>query len=34
MGKEEFYAKIERAEKQQGKSFASVEEIDEYIRSL
>ncbi len=34
MSKEEFYAKIERAEKQQGKSFASVEELDKYIRSI
>lgn len=34
MSKEEFYAKIERAEKQPGKSFASVEELDKYIRSL
>ncbi|MBQ2338825.1 MAG: hypothetical protein II384_06890 [Prevotella sp.] len=34
MSKEEFYAKIERAEKQPGKSFASVEELDKYIRSI
>lgn len=34
MSKEEFFAKIERAEKQQGRSFASVDELDEYIRSL
>jgi hypothetical protein len=34
MTKEEFFAKIERAEKQPGKSFASVEELDKYIRSL
>lgn len=34
MTKEEFFAKIERAEKQPGKSFASVEELDRYIRSL
>ena len=34
MTKEEFFAKIERAEKQQGKSFASVDELDKYIRSL
>ena len=34
MTKEEFFAKIERAEKQSGKSFASVEELDKYIRSL
>ena len=34
MTKEEFFAKIERAEKQPGKVFASVEELDKYIRSL
>ena len=34
MTKEEFFAKIERAEKQPGKSFASVDELDQYIRSL
>ena len=34
MTKEEFFAKIERAEKQPGKSFASVEDLDKYIRSL
>lgn len=34
MTEEEFFAKIERAEKQPGKSFASVEELDKYIRSL
>jgi hypothetical protein len=34
MTKEEFFAKIERAEKQPGKSFASVDELDKYIRSL
>ena len=34
MTKEEFFAKIERAEKQSGKRFASVEELDQYIRSL
>ena len=34
MTKEEFFAKIERAEKQPGKSFDSVEELDKYIRSL
>jgi len=34
MTEEEFFAKIERAEKQQGKSFASVDELDKYIRSL
>lgn len=34
MTKDEFFAKLERAEKQPGKSFASVEELDQYIRSL
>lgn len=34
MTKEEFFAKIERAEKQPGKTFASVDELDEFIRSL
>lgn len=34
MTKDEFFAKIERAEQQPGKSFASVEELDQYIRSL
>lgn len=34
MTKEDFFAKIERAEKQSGKSFASVDELDKYIRSL
>ena len=34
MSKEEFFAKIERAEKQPGKSFANVDELDKYIRSL
>ena len=34
MTEEEFFAKIERAEKQPGKSFESVEELDKYIRSL
>ena len=34
MTEEEFFAKIERAEKQKGKSFASVDELDQYIRSL
>ena len=34
MSKEEFFAKIDRAEKKPGKSFASVKELDEYIRSL
>ena len=34
MTEEEFFAKIERAEKQSGKSFANVDELDKYIRSL
>lgn len=34
MTKEEFFAKIERAEQQVGKSFANVEELDRYIRNL
>ena len=34
MTEEEFFAKLERAEKQPGKRFASVEELDQYIRSL
>lgn len=34
MTEEEFFAKIERAEEQSGKSFANVEELDKYIRSL
>ncbi len=34
MTKEEFFAKIERAEKQPGKSFESVEELDQFIRNL
>jgi chaperonin cofactor prefoldin len=34
MTEEEFFAKIERAEKQPGKSFESVDELDKYIRSL
>ena len=34
MTEEEFFAKIERAEEQPGKSFANVEELDKYIRSL
>ena len=34
MTEEEFFAKIERAEKQPGKSFANVDELDKYIRSL
>ena len=34
MTKEEFFAKIERAEKQSGKSFDNIDELDKYIRSL
>lgn len=34
MTKEDFFAKIERAEKQPGKSFESVAELDQYIRNL
>ena len=34
MSEEEFFAKIERAEQQPGKSFANTEELDKYIRSL
>ena len=34
MTEEEFFAKIERAEKQPGKSFANVDELDKFIRSL
>lgn len=34
MTKEELFAKIDRAEKQTGKSFESVEELDKYIRNL
>ena len=34
MTEEEFFAKIERAEKQPGKNFANVDELDKYIRSL
>ena len=32
--REEFFARVERARKQPGKRFASVEELDQYIRSL
>ena len=32
MTEEEFFAKIERAEEQPGKSFANVDELDKYIR--
>lgn len=34
MTEEEFFAKIERAEKQPGMSFESIEELDKYIRNL
>ena len=34
MTKKEFFAKIERAEKQSGKSFKSVDELDRFIRNL
>ncbi len=34
MTREEFFAKVDRAEKQPGKSFASIEELDKYIRAL
>lgn len=34
MSEEDFFAKLDRAEKQPGKRFASVEELDQYIRSL
>ena len=34
MTKENFMARIEDARKQPGKSFANVEELDRYIRSL
>ena len=34
MSEEEIFAKLEHAEKQPGKRFASVEELDQYIRSL
>ena len=32
--KEEFFARIEKARKQPGKQFATVEELDQYIRNL
>ncbi len=32
--KEEFFAKINRAEKQPGKRFDNIDELDQYIRSL
>ena len=31
---QEFFDKVERAEKQSGKQFASVDELDNYIRAL
>lgn len=34
MTKGDFFAKIERAEKQNGMSFANIEDLDKYIRSL
>lgn len=34
MTEEDFFAKLDRAEKQSGKSFANVDELDKYIRSL
>lgn len=34
MTKEDFMARIEDARKQPGKSFANVEELDKYIRSI
>lgn len=34
MSEEEFFAKLDRAEKQPGKRFASVDELDQYISSL
>lgn len=34
MSKEEFLAKLDRAERQPGKSFDSAEDLDRYIRSL
>ena len=32
--KEEFFARIDKARQQPGKSCATVEELDKYIRSL
>ena len=32
--KEEFFARIDKAKKQSGKQFSSVEELDQYIRNL
>jgi len=34
MTREDFMARIEDARKQKGKSFANVDELDKYIRSL
>ena len=34
MTREDFLARIEDARKQKGKSFANVDELDKYIRSL
>ena len=34
MTKEEFFARIEKARQQKGRSFANVEELDRYIQSL
>ena len=34
MTKEEFFAKLDRAEKQSGRCFSNIEELDKYIRSL
>lgn len=32
--KQEFFARIDKARKQPGKQFSSVEELDQYIRNL
>ena len=32
--KEEFFARIDEARKQPGKSFAHVDDLDKYIRNL
>ena len=34
MSKEEFFARIDKASKGEGKMFSSVKELDQYIRSL
>ncbi|MBQ8096765.1 MAG: hypothetical protein IJ551_03605 [Prevotella sp.] len=34
MTKEEFFAKLDRVEKQPGKAFENVEDLDRFIRSL